>query len=385
MMTFEFATAHRIRFGWGAFEESGRIASTLGNVAFLVRGKFHPDLERLREFLGQNQVSYHEFIVEGEPTVDLVKQAVVQAKEGSCDFVIGFGGGSVLDTAKAVSVLLTNPGRLEDYLEVIGAGKSLEVPAAPCLAIPTTAGTGSEVTRNAVLGVPEAAIKVSLRSPLMLPAVGLVDPALTCSVPPLITAYTGMDALTQVLEPYISVRANVMTDMFCREGLQRVGKALPAAFKDGMDREARITMAWVSLLGGLALANAGLGAVHGLASPIGGMFKAPHGAICARLLPLVMHANLKALQRRQPENPVLERFREIARWLTQRPDAQPEDGVIWLEQVVNQFKIPNLSAYGMTYQHIPEIVERGLRASSMKGNPIPLTSDELAAILEAAL
>ncbi|MCX8023773.1 MAG: iron-containing alcohol dehydrogenase [Thermanaerothrix sp.] len=385
MMTFDFATAHRIRFGWGVFEESGRIASTLGNVAFLVRGTFHPKLDGLRELLGQHRVSFHEFIVEDEPTVDWVKQAIAQAKESGCDFVIGFGGGSVLDTAKAVSAMLTNPGRLEDYLEVIGAGKSLEMPAAPCLAIPTTAGTGSEVTRNAVLGVPEAAIKVSLRSPFMLPAVALVDPALTCSMPPSITAYTGMDALTQVLEPYVSVRANVMTDMFCREGLQRVGKALLAAYKDGMDQEARIAMAWVSLLGGLALANAGLGAVHGLAAPIGGMFKAPHGAICARLLPLVMQANLNALRRRQPENLVIERFREIACWLTQRPDAMPEDGVVWLEQAIREFKIPNLSAYGMTHQHIPVIVERGLRASSMKGNPVPLTPDELVAILEAAL
>ncbi|MDT8896909.1 iron-containing alcohol dehydrogenase [Thermanaerothrix sp. 4228-RoL] len=385
MMAFEFATAHRIRFGWGVFEESGRIASMLGNVAFLVRGKYHPDQDRLRDLLRENQVLFHEFIVDGEPTVDLVKQAVAQAIEGGCNCVIGFGGGSVIDTAKAVSAMLTNPGQLEDYLEVIGAGKTLEVPAAPCLAIPTTAGTGSEVTRNAVLGIPDVAIKVSLRSPLMLPAVALVDPALTRSVPPSITAYTGMDALTQVLEPYVSVRANVMTDMFCREGLQRVSKALPAAFKDGADQEARKTMAWVSLLGGLALANAGLGAVHGLAAPIGGMFKAPHGAICARLLPLVVRTNLKALRSRQPENPALERYREIAGWLTQRPDAQPEDGVAWLEQMVSQFGIPGLGTYGMTRQDIPVVVERSLRASSMKGNPIPLTSDELTAILEDAL
>ncbi|WP_299027950.1 iron-containing alcohol dehydrogenase [uncultured Thermanaerothrix sp.] len=385
MKPFEFATAQRIRFGWGVLEECGDIARTLGNRAFLVRGKMHPDLPRLKELLAQSQVGVEEFVVTEEPSVDLVRQAVDQARATGCDWVIGFGGGSVLDTAKAVSALLTNPGRLEDYLEVVGSGRALTVPAAPCLAIPTTAGTGSEVTRNAVLSVPEAEIKVSLRSPLMLPTVALVDPALTCSLPSQITAYTGMDALTQVLEPYVSVRANPMTDLFCREGLQRAGWALLAAFRDGSDREARTAMAWVSLLGGLALANAGLGAVHGLAAPIGGMFKAPHGAICARLLPLVTRVNLQALRSRQPENSVLDRYREIARWLVRREEAQPEDGVTWLEEMVSTLGIPGLAAYGMTRQHIPTVVERGLRASSMKGNPIVLTAEELAAILEEAL
>ncbi len=385
MKAFEFATAQRIRFGWGVLEESGSIASTLGRRAFLVRGKKHPDLPRLMDLLDQSRVSVVEFVVTEEPSVDLVRQAVAQARAAGCDCVIGFGGGSVLDTAKAVSALLTNTGRLEDYLEVVGQGQALEVPAAPCLAIPTTAGTGSEVTRNAVLGVPEAGVKVSLRSHLMLPTVALVDPALTCSLPPKITAYTGMDALTQVLEPYVSVRANPMTDLFCREGLQRASWALLAAFKDGSDKDARTAMAWVSLLGGLALANAGLGAVHGLAAPIGGMFKAPHGAICARLLPLVTRVNFQALRNRQPENPVFERYHEIARWLTRREEAQAEDGVAWLEEMVDTLDIPGLGAYGMTHEHIPTIVERGLRASSMKANPIALTAEELTMILEEAL
>jgi len=384
-MNFEFATAGRIRFGWGVLKEVENIVIEMGHKALLVRGRGHPDLETLRDILSQRGIQEETFVVAGEPTVDLVVEAVRLARDSGCDFVVGFGGGSVLDTAKAVSAMLTNPGDLFEYLEVVGAGKPLKKRAAPCLAIPTTAGTGSEVTRNAVLGVPSQEVKVSLRSPLILPSVALVDPALTRTLSPDITAATGMDALTQVLEPYVSLRANPMSDMFCREGLQRVGWALRAAFANGSNVQARMEMAWVSLLSGMALANAGLGAVHGLAAPIGGKFKAPHGAVCARLLPLVVAANVRALRERQPDNPVLQRYLEIARWLTGNPAAQIEDGITWLEETVQLLGIPGLKSYGMSSEDIPVIVERSLRASSMKGNPLPLTEEEIAAILEKAL
>jgi alcohol dehydrogenase class IV len=230
--------------------------------------------------------------------------------------VIGLGGGSVLDAAKAIAALMTNGGHPLDYLEVVGRGQALRVPAAAMIAIPTTAGTGTEVTRNAVLGSPEHHVKVSLRSPLMLPRLALVDPELTYDLPPALTASTGLDALTQLLEPFVSHQGNPMTDALCREGLRRAAQALPRVFANGQDRAAREDMALASLFGGLALANAKLGAVHGLAAPIGGMFPAPHGAVCAALLPHVMAINVRALRDRQPDAEALRRYDQAAQLLT---------------------------------------------------------------------
>ena len=197
-----------------------------------------------------------------------------------------------------MAALLTNEGDLSDYLEVVGKGRPLQNPAAPCIAVPTTAGTGAEVTYNAVLGVPDQHVKVSMRSPLMLPRWAIVDPLLTHSMPPELTASTGLDALTQLIEAFVSNKANPLTDGVCREGLQRAGRSLRRAFEDGSDAEAREDMSLASLFSGMALANAKLGAVHGFAGPLGGMTDAPHGVICGKLLPYVMQANVRALQDR---------------------------------------------------------------------------------------
>jgi alcohol dehydrogenase class IV len=269
-----------------------------------------------------------------------------------------------------------------DYLEVIGHGKALAHASAPFIAIPTTAGTGSEVTRNAVLASPEYRVKVSLRSPLMLPMIALVDPALTTDLPPAITASTGLDALTQLIEPYVCSRANPMTDALCIEGIQRAARSLRKAFENGSDLAAREDMAVASLFGGLALANAGLGAVHGFAGPIGGMFPAPHGAICAALLPQVMEANIRALGQRQPHSDALRRYDEVARLLTTRRDARCGDGVEWVRALISDLRIPKLATYGIASAHLPEIVEKAEHASSMKANPIALTKAELQSILE---
>ena len=268
---------------------------------------------------------------------------------------------------------------------MVGAGKPLEMPSVPYLAIPTTAGTGAEVTRNAVLAVPEQGVKVSLRSPFLLPRLALVDPELTLSLPPEVTASTGMDALTQVLEPFVCNAPTPLTDALCRDGLSRVGSALPQAYRRGSDLAARQEMSLVSLYGGLALANARLGAVHGLAAPLGGLLSAPHGAICARLLPLVMRANLAALRARQPDSPALARYTEAARLLTVDPTARPEEGIAFVEELCRDLSIRPLGEFGLQPAHFPTLVQQAQLSSSMKGNPLPLTDEEIAGILAEAI
>jgi alcohol dehydrogenase class IV len=280
--------------------------------------------------------------------------------------------------------MLTNPGELLDYLEVIGKAKALSMPPAPFIAVPTTAGSGSEVTRNAVLASPHHRVKVSLRSPLMLARVALVDPELTYALPSGVTASTGLDALTQLIEPFVCSRANPLTDALCLEGIPRVARSLRQCFKSGTDLAARQDMCAASLFGGMSLANAGLGAVHGFAGPIGGMFPAPHGAVCAALLPLVMEVNLRALRQRQPAGETLARYQTVGRLLTGNPSASADDGVTWVRRLVGDLQIPPLRAYGIEANSFNELIDNSAKASSMKTNPIVLTSPELVEILQRA-
>jgi alcohol dehydrogenase class IV len=317
--------------------------------------------------------------------VALVGQGVELARREQCDLVMALGGGSAIDAGKAVAALLTNGGELGDYLEVIGKGQPLRHPSVPFIAIPTTAGTGSEVTRNAVLASPEHQVKVSLRSPLLLARLAVVDPELTLELPPAVTASTGLDALTQLIEPYVSTRANPLTDGFCLEGLRCVSHSLRRAYHCGRDIAGREDMSLASLLGGLALANAGLGVVHGFAAPVGGMFDAPHGAICATLLPHGMAINIRACRARAPEGETLRRYETVARLLTGKPDAAAEEGVEWVRELCRELQIPPLSSYGIQEQDVPTLVEKASRASSTKGNPITLTLDELREVLTRAL
>jgi alcohol dehydrogenase class IV len=299
--------------------------------------------------------------------------------------VIALGGGSAIDAGKALAAMLTNAGDPLDYLEVIGLGRPLQNASAPFIAIPTTTGTGSEVTRNAVLASPEHRVKASLRSASMLPRLAVVDPDLMLELPPAITASTGLDALTQLIEPYVSVKANPMTDLFCTEGIRHAAASLPRVWNNGHDRDARAGMAWASLLGGLALANAGLGAVHGIAAPVGGMFPAPHGAICTAVLPYAMEINVRALSERAPESQARRRYDEVARLLTGNSQATAADGVRWIAGICRQCEIPPLRTYGVSAGDIPALVEKAAKASSMKGNPIPLTPAELSEIIERAI
>ncbi|MBM3745569.1 MAG: iron-containing alcohol dehydrogenase [Acidobacteria bacterium] len=379
-MRFEFATATRILFGAGTRREIAPAARSMGRRALLVLG-----CPRELAAPVTAEVGCCELLVAGEPTLDLVREGTELARREGCDVVIGMGGGSAIDAGKAIAALLTNPGELLDYLEVIGQGRSLTVPPAPFIAAPTTAGTGSEVTRNAVLASPEHRVKASLRSPLMLARLAVVDPELTLDLPPAVTASTGLDALTQLIEPYVSARANAMTDMFCREGMRRAASALARAYENGRDLEARTDMALASLLGGLALANAGLGAAHGFAAPVGGMFEAPHGAVCAALLPHVMDVNVRALRARDPEGEALRRYQTVACTLTGRPDAAPEDGVAWVSDICRRLHVPPLGSYGLRAEDAPAVVDSAAKASSTKGNPIALTPEELREVLRRAI
>ncbi len=380
-MNFEFATAQRIVFGNSRLRELPTIAKGMGRRAALVTGssaeRIAPVFHALKE-CGANPAA---FSIKGEPTTDRIATLAAQAREQGCDFVVAFGGGSVIDAGKAIAALLTNTRDLMDYLEVIGKGEPLTEEPAPCIAIPTTAGTGAEVTRNAVLLSPKHKVKVSMRHPKMLPTVALVDPELTISMPPEVTASTGLDAFTQLLEAFVSIKANPLTDGLCREGLAKAARALPRAYAHGDDLEAREAMAIASLFGGLALANAGLGAVHGFAGPIGGMFAAPHGMVCAALLPAVVEANVRALETRDPESPALEKYREIARIATGSPGATSNDAICWIKELCKQMSVPGLENFGITASDFPSIVEKAQHASSMKGNPIQLTDQELTATL----
>ena len=358
-LRFEFATANRIIFGAGTLKEAGPIVTAHGTKALVVTGR---NIQRAASLVKFLTIPHTTFSVGGEPTLQIVAKGVDYARAERCDVVIGFGGGSALDAAKAIAALSTNVGDIFDYLEVIGKAQALKNPPLTVIAIPTTAGTGAEVTRNAVLCSPEHKMKVSLRSPLMLPKVAIVDPELTYDLPPALTASTGLDALTQLIEPYVSIRANPMTDAICREGLARATRSLRRAFDDGHDKAAREDMAFASVCGGLALANAGLGAVHGFAAAIGGMFDAPHGAVCAALLPDVMEANRHATKRCD----------EIV-------------SAAWVRELREHLQIPKLRVYGITEKDIPALCEKAAAASSMKANPVVLSREELEAILQRAI
>jgi len=381
---FEFATATRVIFGAGTVREAGALAKGLGRRALVVTGRDARRAEPILTALRAAGVDATTFSFTGEPEIETVRQGTALARGEGCDVLIGIGGGSAIDAGKAIAAMLANPGELLDYLEVVGRGKSLAAPSAPFIAIPTTAGTGSEVTRNAVLASPEHRVKVSLRGLGMLPKVALVDPELTYGLPSGVTASTGLDALTQLIEPYTSCRANPMVDALCLEGMRRAARSLRRACVAGHDVAAREDMALAGLFGGLALANAGLGAVHGFAGPIGGMFEAPHGAICAALLPHVMAANLLALRLREPSDATLRRYGDVARILTGDPAADADQGLAWVHHLVTELRMPALSAYGLGENHIPELVEKAAQASSMKANPLTLTRDELAGILRRA-
>lgn len=379
---FDFATAGLIHFGLGRAAELAPAASRWGSRALVCTGS---DPERHRDLLDEIEVAIEVFAVEGEPTISTARQATTLARDLGADLVVAIGGGSVIDLAKAVAMLLGNGGDPLDYLEVIGSGRPIEEPSRCLIALPTTAGTGSEVTSNAVLASPEHSRKASLRSPSMLPSLAIVDPLLTIGCPPEVTASSGLDALIQCLEPFLSVKANAVTDALARDGLLRAASGLRRAYLDGSDIDARADMALCSLFGGLCLANAKLGAVHGLAGVIGGTVQIPHGVACAAVLVPTIEANVRALRERLPDGSALAKYREVARLLTGREGATIEDGTEWLAETVSLLGVEKLGKYGLELEQVNEVAAKGVGASSTKGNPVELTHDELRAVLLESL
>ncbi|MCD6289889.1 MAG: iron-containing alcohol dehydrogenase [Anaerolineae bacterium] len=393
MVKFEFYTAGRIIYGRGEFDRIGDLVAGFGHKAMIVLGgeflRTSGIVDRLAENLDAHKVGRTYYLVKGEPQISTIDEALDEARSAGCDVVIGIGGGSAIDTAKAVAGLLTNGGSALDYMEVIGAGKPLTKPAMPMIAVPTTAGTGAEVTRNAVIGYKEKHFKASMRSFYLIPRVALVDPALTHTMPPEVTASTGLDALTQVIEPYVSNHAQPLTDGLALTGIRLAARSLRQAYENGDDENARDEMSLAALMGGICLANAGLGAVHGFAAPLGAAFPIPHGVVCAALLPHVMAANVAALRKDDPNSPVLTRYADVGQALLgyrmATEDATIDAGIEFVTNLVRDLHIPKLSEFGMTEADIPDLVERAKRASSMRYNPVRLSDEALADILRKAL
>lgn len=385
---FDLVTPSDVRVG------PGRVAEVPGVVAgwgvrqvLVVTGRSIERAAGLLDSLAAVGIEATTYQVAGEPTIHVVRDGLAAvAGQGAVigqRAVIGYGGGAALDVAKAVAILAPTGADPLDHLEVIGAGRPITQPGLPCVAIPTTAGTGSEVTRNAVLS--GDGVKASLRSPLMLPRLAVVDPDLLTGLPAVTIAASGMDALAQVIEPFLSTKANPLTDALARDGIARSARSLRRAYADGMvDPSVRDDLAITSLFGGLCLANAGLGAVHGLAAALGARLGAPHGAVCAAVLAPAVEANLAAARSRAPNGPTLPRLTELAMLLTGNPTVQPEAGAAWLAGLAADLRIPGLGSYGLTAADTDEVVAAAQRASSMRGNPVGLTDDEVAQILHRA-
>ena len=383
-MSFNFSTAGHIVFGDGAADQLRDEVKKFGERAFVITGNHtnaeESPLKELRELAGVEI-----WRSSGEPSVEGVRAAVAAARQAKPNVIVALGGGSVIDTAKSVGILLRNEGDLMDYLEIVGRGQTLAARTVPVIALPTTSGTGAEVTANAPIYSPEHQLKASLRSPAMIPAVAIVDPILTISSPPAVTASSGLDALTQCIEPFTSGKANALTDILAQEGLRRAAHGLREAYADGSNRQARENMAFASLLGGLSLANAKLGAAHGIAAPVGGMTGAPHGNVCAAVLAQCCEANIKAMKERDPDNPAIARYDIVGQLLTGNPNASAEDGVEWIRETVSMLGVGGLASLGLTKDQLDAATKAAMNASSMKGNPIVLTYDEVHAILTKSL
>jgi alcohol dehydrogenase class IV len=390
---FEFVTATRIVFGRGRFEQIGKLIAGLGRSALVVsnadRSGRQGLVERLRRLASIESVPVELFWLRGEPEIGDVDRGLEAARRLGSEVVVGLGGGSAIDTAKAIAALLNNDGSCIDYMEIIGAGRTIREPSRPWIAVPTTAGTGAEVTRNAVIGAKDRAYKASIRSPRLVARVALVDPETGTAVPRDVTARSGMDALTQCIESYTSRGASPLTDALALEGITRAGRALRRAVERGDDAEAREEMALAALLSGITLTNAGLGAVHGFAAPLGARFAAPHGALCAALLPHVMRANVEALRGEESGEAVLARYATIGRALAGAPALSAGDAVETAIEcaraLVRDLQIPRLGTFGVVEEAIPDVVAMARRASSMKFNPVELPEPVLAGVLRASL
>lgn len=388
-MQFEFLPTPRIIFGKGRFNEVGTTMKEFGKRVLVVASK--SAMERAFEFRAFEDlpdIKSETFIIKEEPTIEIIDYGVEKALNFKAELILGLGGGSSIDASKAIAALITNGGSAKDYMEVIGKGSMITKPPIPTIVTPTTAGTGSEVTKNAVIFAKEDQFKTSIRSLLMIPKIAIIDPVLMTSVPSSVTATCGMDALTQLIESYTSINAQPVTDTLALLGIKKCAKSLVLAFEKGDSIEAREDMALAALLSGICLANAGLGAVHGFASPLGGL-NIPHGVICASLLAPTIESNIKTLKKKNHLDETLFKYSNLGRILSGKPDINAEDAhqrlIKYLKSVTQRLKIPRLSEYGLNRIEISEIVDKAKKASSMRYNPVPLPDNNLKEILLQAL
>ncbi|WP_423212899.1 iron-containing alcohol dehydrogenase [Paracoccus sediminis] len=380
MAPFALATATAILFGRGQAGHAAARVADMGGRVLLVHGRDARRASWLADALAAQGCAVTGFAVPREPDIPLVQDGILAAN--GAQVVVALGGGAVIDTGKAVAALVPATRPMLDHLEVVGRGLPLDHPPLPFVAIPTTAGTGAEVTRNAVIGVPDHRRKVSLRDARMLPRLAIVDPALTDGCPRAVTLASGLDAITQVVEPYVCTRANPLTDALCREAIPR-GIVAIRRLMEAEDPAARDDMAWVSLCGGLALANAGLGAVHGLAGPLGGLTGAAHGAICGALLPHVLAANRRAAA----DPAIIARLDQVAHWIGAafgRPHASAPEAARALADWSHAAGLPALSALGIGPEAQAAAAEAAAASSSMKANPAALTTADLRRAMEDA-
>ncbi len=379
---FAFATATQILFGRGQAGSAADRVAAMGLHVLLIHGANAARSGWLLTALQARGCDVSRFAVAGEPDMAMVQAGVDQARAAGAQVVVALGGGAVIDAGKAIAALVPATRPMLDHLEVVGRGLPLDQPPLPFVAIPTTAGAGAEVTRNAVIAVPDQRRKVSLRDARMLPRLAIIDPALTDHCPRAVTLASGLDAMTQVIEPYVCTRANPMTDALCADAIPRGLTAL-RRLMDGEDAAARDDMAWVSLCGGLALANAGLGAVHGLAGPLGGLTGAAHGAICGALLPHVLMANRRHVS--DPDRAA--RLDRVAAWIGTsfgHPGADMDAAATRLADWSRASGLPGLTALGINAQAQAAAADAAAASSSMASNPAALSPDDLRALMAKA-
>lgn len=373
--TFSLLTPTEIVFGRGHIGQLNERAATLGARALVVHGRNPDRLAGVFESLKDIDVA-QTLPVAKEPELSTLTAAIAQGKSLGVDLVIGIGGGSVMDSAKVLAAMLPSQSELMNHLEVVGDGLPLSARRLPLILVPTTSGTGAEVTRNAVIDIPDAKRKVSLRDKQLLPDLALVDPALTDCCPRSVTLHSGLDAVTQVIEPYLSSRANLFTDLLCREAIPKGLRALKQLMHEESE-EARDALAQVSLFGGLALANSGLGVVHGIAGPLGGLCGAPHGAICGALLPAGIAANRDAVESAEHKA----RIDQVIGWIAEVFDTSRAEALPRFRQWIVESGLPGLAAIGVKEEQIQAAAQAAASSSSMKANPVVLPSATIERIM----
>ncbi|MHA2225734.1 MAG: iron-containing alcohol dehydrogenase [Candidatus Hodarchaeales archaeon] len=392
-MNFELLQTPKIIFGLEKFNNIGTLIKELGSRALIVANASALQKNLNTREIIQNSSSidgfeFEYYIIKGEPSIEIIDAGVNKAKEFETDVIIGLGGGSAIDAGKAIGCLFTNDGSAKDYLEVIGKGSIITQPSLPTIAIPTTAGTGSEVTKNAVILAKKEKFKASIRSPFLIPQITIIDPTLMIYLSPSVTATCGMDALTQLIEAYTSNNSNQITDSLAILGIEKASKFLLTAYDEGNSLDARTNMALASLLSGICLANAGLGAVHGFASPMGGL-EIPHGVICAALLAPTVEANIQALKRVNRKHPVLVKYAKLGSIVSDRSYSSEEEAhktlVRYLKNLTRNLNIPRFTKFGISISDIKNIVEKAKKASSMKYNPVVLSDESLTEIVRQAI